>query len=65
MKKITLKAARVNTGLNQKEAAAELGISEGTLVNYEKGTSFPDVSMIEKIKRLYGLEYDEIQWRVE
>ncbi|WP_436634018.1 helix-turn-helix domain-containing protein [Lactobacillus acidophilus] len=29
--KITLKAARVNRGLNQKEAAQKLGVAESTL----------------------------------
>lgn len=34
---ITLKAARVNKGLTQREAAKTLGISESTLFGYEKG----------------------------
>ena len=34
--KITLKAARVNAGLTQKEAAKKIGISYQTLSDYEK-----------------------------
>lgn len=40
MIQITLKAARVNVGLSQKEAAKALGISQNTLIKWEK---YPDV----------------------
>lgn len=63
MIKITLKAARVNIGLKQWQAARKLGISEATLSSYEKGLSFPTVDMIEKMLALYGAAYDDIQWR--
>ena len=56
--KITLKAARANARLTQKEAAEKLGISVETLANYEKGRSFPDVIMLKKIETLYGVGYD-------
>lgn len=62
--KITLKAARVNAGLKQKYAAYKLGINISTLSGYENGITFPDVCMIEKMKALYGVEYDDIEWRV-
>lgn len=62
--KITLKAARVNAGLNQNDAASELGIHSCTLKNYEKGVNFPDVCIIEKMKALYGVGYDDIEWMV-
>lgn len=57
---ITLKAARVNKNLTQKEAAALIGISVETLVNYEKGLSFPNVPIIKKIESVYGLQYSDI-----
>lgn len=59
---ITLKAARVNRGLTQKQAAKMLGIGEKTLFNYEAGTSFPDVPMINKILKLYEAKYDDINF---
>lgn len=59
---ITLRAARVNKNLTQKEAAELLGISEKTLWNYEKGTSFPDIPVIKKMEELYGLSYDNINF---
>lgn len=37
--KVTLKAARVNCGLTQKEAAKKLGLSVDTLSKYERGVS--------------------------
>lgn len=37
--KITLKAARVNSGKTQKELADELGISESTYIRWEKNPS--------------------------
>lgn len=59
---LTLKAARVNKGLTQKEAAKMLGIAVDTLVNYEAGKTFPDVPMITRIEKLYGLTYNEINF---
>lgn len=57
---MTLKAARVNAGLTQKKAAEMLGISEYTLINYEKGKSSPDVHVLKKIEILYGVPYHRI-----
>ena len=60
MQKITLKAARVNAGYTQKEAAKELKVSNKTLLHWEKGVSFPKADMVEKICALYGVAYDNI-----
>lgn len=60
MEKLTLKAARVNAGLTQVEAAAKLGITDATLINYEKGRAFPDVRILKKIEDIYGVEYRDI-----
>lgn len=60
--KITLASARVNAGLDQKEAAAELGVSNKTLSKWENGESFPDALQIEKICELYGIPYDNIKF---
>jgi putative transcriptional regulator len=57
---ITLKAARVNKNLNQKEAAKLIGISLDTLANYEKAKSFPDVPVITRIEKVYGIKYSDI-----
>jgi transcriptional regulator with XRE-family HTH domain len=57
---INLKAARINKNLTQEEAAKQLGISKYTLSNYERGKSFPDVSVIKTIEKVYEVEYDNI-----
>lgn len=57
---ITLKAARVNLGISQKEAAAQLGLAVDTLSKYERGKSFPDVPIIQRIEQLYGISYNDI-----
>ena len=56
----TLKAARVNVGLSQKEVAEKLGISEFTLINYELGKTYPDVPVLKRIEALYKVPYHKI-----
>lgn len=60
MLKITLRAARVNADLSQKEAAKKLGVSNNTLCNWEKGVSYPDAGQIDALCKLYGVHYDSI-----
>ena len=60
MLKITLKAARINVNLSQKEAAEQLHISNKTLCNWENGVSFPDAERIDALCKLYGVHYDNI-----
>lgn len=56
MPKITIKAARVNAGLTQRQAAKRLGIAYQTLSNYESGASIPRVDMLEKMSKLYCID---------
>lgn len=51
---ITLKAARVNAGLTQAEAAKGLNLSKATLANYEAYKTKPDIEKAQQIARLYG-----------
>lgn len=62
MKKLTLEAARVNAGLTLEEAAQKLGISRITLINYEKSRSFPTVPTIQRMEKLYEVEYKDISF---
>lgn len=57
---ITLKAARVNKMMQQKEAATALGVAVDTLSNWENGKTFPSVPQIKKIEELYGVSYSDI-----
>lgn len=60
MAKITLKAARVNAGLTQKEAAKRLNVGNKTMWAWEQGKTMPKVNKIDAICDLYGVSYDDI-----
>lgn len=60
MPKITLKAARVNAGLSQAEAAKKIGVASSTLRNWEAGKTFPNQPKIEKLCEVYGIPFDVI-----
>lgn len=57
---ITIKAARVNVGLTQENAAKELGISRATLASYEAGRTSPDMELGKKMARLYKTTVDNL-----
>lgn len=59
---ITLKAARVNAGLTQVEAARALEIAVDTIRQYEAGKTFPDVPTLKKIEKVYGISYNDINF---
>lgn len=58
--KMTLKTAREINGLSQSAAAKELGISQDTLSNYEKGKSYPNIPILKKIEKIYGVNYNQL-----
>ena len=60
MLKINLAAARVNKGLTQREAAKRLRISTKTLVNWERGVSYPNMAKIDDLCTLYGVSVDNL-----
>lgn len=57
---MTLKAARVNVGLTQVQAAEKLGVSLSTLQNYEKGKTYPNQKIIDAIEKLYKVKYNDL-----
>lgn len=59
---MTLKALRVNKGLDQKSAAEQLGITPETLGRWEQGKSFPNVKQITLIEKLYSVTYSDINF---
>lgn len=59
---ITMKAARVNAGLTQKEAAIKVGVSADVISNWERGLTVPRIDQIPKIELAYGLSYNEINF---
>nr|DAU48323.1 MAG TPA: helix-turn-helix protein [Bacteriophage sp.] len=60
MPKISLEAVRVNAKMTQKEWAAELGVSNTTVVNWEKGNTEPSLSQLREMSRLSGVPMDFI-----
>lgn len=60
MKKITLKAARVNAGLTIKAAAPLLGVGKDTLIKWEKEPWKVNASYQSKIEQVYRMPIDQI-----
>lgn len=57
---ISLKAARVNAKLTQKEASKKLGVSVSTIVSWEKEPEKVSALMQKKIEETYGIPIDKI-----
>ena len=60
MPKISLEAVRVNAKMTQKEWASKLGVSNSTVVNWEKGNTEPSLSQLRETSRLSGVPMDFI-----
>lgn len=60
MKKMTLRALRINYSLSAKEVADKLGIHQQTLLKYEHDSSKIPMDLLDKLARLYNVEKDFI-----
>lgn len=60
MPKISLEAVRVNARMKQKEWAEILGVSQATVVNWEKGNTEPTLSQLRTMSELSGIPMDFI-----
>lgn len=58
----SLRAIRVNKGETQEEASKAIGIRVETLANYEKGITYPDIPILKKIEKHYGVNYNDIDF---
>lgn len=58
--KVSLKAARVNAEMLQKDAAALLGVTPETLANWENGKTGPRATILAKISEIYKVPIDLI-----
>lgn len=58
--KITLPAARKMAGLTQRDLAKLCGVSESTVISWEKGRREPTVSQARRIGEVCGFHYDDI-----
>ena len=57
---VTLKAARVNAGLTQKEAAERIGVNVAMIVKWENEGASPTAKRILKILEVYGMKFEDI-----
>ena len=57
---ISLKAARVNAKMTQKEWAEALNVTVDTVLNWENGKSEPKISQAKKMSELSGIPMDFI-----
>ena len=60
MPRISLEAVRVNAKKTQKEWAELLGVSNATIVSWEKGNTEPNLSQLRKMSELSGVPMDFI-----
>lgn len=60
LSKVTLPVARKIANLTQKELAIRCGVSENTVVNWEKGRTEPSVSQAMMISEIVGIDLDDI-----
>lgn len=56
MDKISFRAARINAKLSAKEVAEEIGVTEDTIYNYEKGKTSPKFLIVRVLAKLYGVD---------
>lgn len=60
--KISLKAARVNADMTQKEAAKLLNVDKTTIASWENGKTHPDYIKAKKLSKVYGIPLDYINF---
>jgi transcriptional regulator with XRE-family HTH domain len=58
--RITVKAARVNAGLTQREAASALGMATTTYNKLEQNPRLMRIEQVEKIAGLFGVDLDSL-----
>lgn len=56
--KVSLKAARINAGMLQKDAARALDVAPETLANWENGKTAPRATTLPKLSELYRVPID-------
>lgn len=59
---MTLRAARINKQLTQKEVAEKLGCTMPTIAAWENGKSKITLDNVKKLLELYEVSIEEIDW---
>ena len=60
MYRVSLKAARINAELTQREVSKIMGINVSTLVNWENGKTSPGIEQFSKLCEIYECPIDTI-----
>ncbi len=60
IEKVTLPVARKIANLTQKKLGLLVGVSESTVISWEKGRSEPTISQAKAIGEVTGIPYDNI-----
>lgn len=63
--KMRLKACRVQAGMLIKEVAQAMGVSEMTVINWEKGISSPEMAVGLKLSLLYKIPLEYMDFTKE
>lgn len=53
--KISLKAARINAGMNQTQAAERIGVTKETIINWEKNKTEPKLNQVKMLASAYEI----------
>ena len=59
---VSLKAARINKNLLQKDVAAAVKVNKKTISSWESGKTKPSVNKIDALCAVLGVSYDDIKW---
>jgi len=58
--KLTLKSARLVSGLTADQVASSLGMNINTVYKYENFKSYPTVDVANKMAELYGVKFEDL-----
>lgn len=58
--RIQIKQQRVLHDMSQAELAEKIGVTRQTISSWEKGTSFPDMEMLEKLAMAFDVRIEEL-----
>lgn len=57
---ISLRAARVNAEMTQKQAGSAIGVDKSTIINWEMGRSYPRIDQLQRLCAAYQIPVDYI-----
>lgn len=64
MRKISLRAWRVDCGLNAKQVGDMVGVDQTTISRWESGGSSPTYQQLAKLCEIYQISPDDIRFNV-